>query len=281
MAKKPVKSKAKPRATKTAKSTPRAAKKPAPASKKTKPVPTKRPKRPTTAAKAAGNAGATTSAETWRSALRDELAKLPDDFAAFCRDVGAKVPEGDAWPHCDTDELKGLEAWARELATRDRTLGVAAACALAQTGFPLAMATAGTQADSMGFHADEPHADGAPVGAQIARAAAWLDAPGKATLAEVRAGFDPTRQLVAWSEDLIDGANDQPWFWYIEVGQCLACAIMNDEREPHDVDAEDSTYEHWSPALCVARGMVMATRGLRGSEGDGPTLATLYAGMQR
>jgi hypothetical protein len=225
------------------------------------------------ASKAAGNAGAITdTAPSWKRELREELAKLPDNFAAYCAELGAKT-DG-AWDVADTDELRGLEAWGKELAQRDRRLGIAALLGIAQTGFARAMATAGSAADNMGFHASEESMDGAPVESQIARAAAWLADPSEANRELVVAGFDPSRQLQVWEEDLIGGTVDQPWFWYTEVGQCLAAAIMRD-----DGDEDGNAYDSWPPHTSISRGMVMAVRGLREDGDDAPALAIVRAGM--
>ncbi|HEY4176777.1 MAG TPA: hypothetical protein VGM90_08100 [Kofleriaceae bacterium] len=235
----------------------------------------------------------------WRADLRKEIENHPD-FGEYCRERGAREPS--LWIAADTPMLAGLEAWARELATRNPRLGIAVLAAAAGKGLAVAMASAGDEAESMGFHASEPHEDGVPVETQIARGLAFLDAPTNATLKDVNDGFDPTRQLYAWGEDLMPGADMQPWYWYLDVGQCLACAIrkgdatsptedmdsMDDagEVEPptvEDFDAADreAGYESWPAAVCVARGLVMACRGLRAAESsdDEPGLATLRAAM--
>jgi hypothetical protein len=204
--------------------------------------------------------------------LRDEFAKLPDDFAAYCAERGASAE--DAWEVADTDELRGLEAWGKELANRDRRLGVAALVAAARSGFARAMKKAGTNADNMGFHASEPHMDGAPVETQIERGAAWLSDPSEAKLEAVVASLDPSRQLNVWDEDLLPQTDDQNWFWYSEVGQCVAHAISGQGGE-----AEGTTYYEWTPALSVGRGLVMAVRGLRTGKNDANLICSLRTGM--
>lgn len=225
------------------------------------------------ASKAAGNAGAiTNSGPAWKRDLRAELAKLPDDFAAYCAERGASA--GGAWEHADTDPVKGLEAWGRELAERDRRLGVAALVSIAQAGFPRAMKSAGDAAANMGFHASEESMDGAPVEMQIARGAAWLADPSESNLEAVVASLDPSRQLNVWNEDLLPQSEDQHWYWYSEVGQCIAHAISGEGGE-----AEGTTYYEWTPALSAARGMVMAVRGLRAGDNDAAVIAELRARM--
>jgi hypothetical protein len=204
--------------------------------------------------------------------LRDELAKLPDDFAAYCAERGAHAEN--AWEVADTDELRGLEAWGKELAERDRRLGVAALVGVARAGFPRAMKKAGSKADNMGFHASEGSMDGAPVETQIERAAAWVGNPSEAKLEEVVASLDPTRQLNVWDEDLLPQSDDDNWYWYSEVGQCVAHAISGQGGE-----AEGTTYYEWTPALSVARGLVMAVRGLRVNGNDAALIGQLRTGM--
>jgi hypothetical protein len=204
--------------------------------------------------------------------LRDELAKLPDDFAAYCADRGASA-DG-AWEHADTDALKGLEAWGVELAQRDRALGVAALVAMAQVGFPRAMAAAGKGAANMGFHASEGSMDGAPVETQIARGAAWLGDPSDEKFDEVVAGLDPSRQLNVWDEDLLPQRDEDNWFWYSEVGQCVSHAISGQGGEP-----EGASYYEWTPALSVGRGLVMVVRGLRAGDNDVALIGELCTGM--
>lgn len=225
------------------------------------------------ASKAAGNAGATTNTgPDWKRALRDELARLPDDFAAYCAERGASV-DG-AWDVADSDALRGLEAWGRELADRDRRLGVAALVAAAQVGFPRAMKAAGGKAANMGFHASEGSMDGAPVETQIERGAAWLADPGDDRFDEVVASLDPTRQLNVWDEDLLPQSDEDAWFWYSEVGQCIAHAISGQGGE-----IEGATYYEWTPPQSVGRGLVMAVRGLRKDADDAAVIEAIRAGM--
>ncbi len=207
---------------------------------------------------------------TWRAELREELAKLPDDFAAYCAARGADA----GWEHADSDHLKGLEAWGTELAERDRRRGVAALVGIAQVGFPRAMASAGSKADNMGFHASEASMDGAPVEAQIQRGAAWLVDPSEENLELVIAGLDPSRQLNVWDEDLLPQSDEDAWFWYSEVGQCIAHAISGEGGDP-----KGASYYEWTPSLSVGRGMVMAVRGLRKGGDDASVISELRTGM--
>ncbi|MFN0247388.1 MAG: hypothetical protein ACKV2T_10920 [Kofleriaceae bacterium] len=222
---------------------------------------------------ATGNVGAPPNwSAGWKPVLRDELAKLPDDFATYCAESGASVE--DAWEVADTDELRGIEAWGKELAERDRRLGVAALVAAAQSGFARAMKNAGTKADNMGFHASEGSMDGQPVETQIERGAAWLSDPSEAKLEAVVASLDPSRQLNVWDEDLLPQSDDDNWYWYSEVGQCIAHAISGEGGE-----AAGTTYYEWTPALSVGRGLVMAVRGLRTGNNDANLISSLRTAM--
>lgn len=188
----------------------------------------------------------------WRSRLRAEVAATGPDFAAYLGGLGAT-----GWAYADAPELAGLEAWGTALARRDHRAGVGALVRVAQLGLPRVLAAGGDALENMGFRASEPQADGAPVEAQLALAAAWLDAPDAAHVAAVRGGIDPTRQLHAWDDDLRP-EDEHAYFWYLEVGQCCGLAITRDGGDP----ASGSSYD-WDGATCVGRGLVLAVRGLR------------------
>lgn len=49
----------------------------------------------------------------------------------------------------------------------------------------------------------------------------------------------------------------------MEVGQCACAAILNDEKP-----GTEESYYGWSPSTCVARGLVVAARGLRAPAAD-------------
>ena len=197
---------------------------------------------------------------------------IPAELATYCANLGASVTG--AWQAADRDVLKGLEAWGTKLAERDRRAGVAVLVGAAQLGFSRAMAAAGDKAANMGFHASEPSLDGAPVETQIARGAAWLADPSAAHLKEVVAGFDPGRQLNVWEVDLLPQRDEDNWFWYVEVGQCIAHAISGKGGS-----RDGTSYYQWTPAQSVGRGLDMAVRGLRAGDNDASVIAELGTGM--
>ncbi len=178
-------------------------------------------------------------------------------FLDALRALAADAPA--PWPHADEALLVGLERWGRELAARDLRAAVIALCAAAQHGFPKVVAAGGDDIVGMGFTTDDPTDDGAPVEAQLALAAAQARA---ATVdADALAGaFDPARQLHIWSEDLLP-TDATAFQWYYEVGQCALAALRDDDGV--DLDDENESYYYWSRPVAVARGLVIAARGLR------------------
>lgn len=191
---------------------------------------------------------------SWRDDLKAAVTRpFGAAMASRAASTGSRVAP---WAHADAPELVGLEAWGRELATRDLAAGIGALVRAAQFGFPQIMSAAGSELDNMGFRASEPSMDGAPVETQIAVAAAWLDSPDEATRAAVEAAFDPTRQLQVWDDDLLP-ADDNAYQWYLEMGQCCCAAIIVQGS------AEGDTYYEWDPPTSVGRGLVIAARGLR------------------
>lgn len=208
----------------------------------------------------------------WKAAVREEIAKLPNGLAAYCVQRGKTAT--DAWEVADSDALRGLEAWGTELAHRDRRLGVAVLVGVAQIGYPRAMKAAGSKADNMGFHASEGSMDGAPVETQIARGAAWAADPSDQKFDEVVAGLDPSRQLNVWDEDLLPQSDEDGWFWYSEVGQCIAHAISGEGGDP-----EGTSYYEWTPAQSVGRGLVMAIRGIRKNNNDANMIDSVRVGL--
>lgn len=261
--KKPAPAKKRPVAKAAAKKQP-AAKPNKPTEKKVAPVattaaPVAKTQRAAPAAKTkpAPKPAAAAPASDWRAALRSAVDATGPDFAAYLRGLGAK-----GWEHADSAELAGLEAWATDLAKRDRMAGIGALVRTAQLGIPRVLEAGGIGLDHMGFKASEPSADGAPVETQIALAAAWLDAPDAKHTAAVSAGNDPSRQLQVWDDDLRPSDDSAHW-WYSDVGQCCGHAITRTKGDP----AKDSYYD-WPSETCVGRGLVIAVRGLRGVGAD-------------
>ncbi|MBL9020299.1 MAG: hypothetical protein JNL83_39300 [Myxococcales bacterium] len=190
----------------------------------------------------------------WRADLRHAVEEAGPDFAAFLAELGASSK---GWEHADTAELAGLERWGTELAKRDRRAGIGALVLAARHGLPIVLERGGIGLDGMGFKADEPSADGAPVEKQIQLAAEWLDGPDDRHLAAVHAACDPSRQLQIWDDDLRPNDDNAHW-WYADVGQCCGYAITRTGGDP----AKHSYYE-WPSETCVGRGLVLAVRGLR------------------
>jgi hypothetical protein len=184
-------------------------------------------------------------------------AALPEgSFAEELRNLS--VHALDAWTHADMPELMGLERWGRELATADLKAGIAALVEAARFGFPRAAEAGREELVDVGFFADHPSVDGAPVETQIEVAAAWLDNPDH--LDAVKNAFDQTRQLHVWDDDLRP-EDGRAYWWYTEVGQCCCAAIIRDSGK-----ADGSSYYEWDPATIVGRGLVMAVRGVRQEE---------------
>lgn len=232
------------------------------------PTPAPRPERPEHISEAAPrvalpSAGSPTGAPalagtalTWRDALRAAVPTTGPDFATYLRSLGSESP----WEFADAPELVGLERWGRELAQRDRVAGIGALVAAAHHGFPIAAERGGSALEGMGFtgNDDDPIHDGAAVQVQIARALAWLDAPGDVTAERVDQAFDRTRQLNVWEDDLRP-PEDSTFYWYLDVGQACCAAILDVGADPNG-----DSYYHWPTPTCVGRGLVMAARGLRG-----------------
>ena len=170
-----------------------------------------------------------------------------------------KLATGSAWSFSEGPELNGLEKWGKALANMDRRAGIQALVAAAQHGLPRVIATGGEAVADLGFAGkdSDPIVDGAAVEVQVLRAARWLLDPSDANRASLDKAYDRTRQLNVWDDDLLPSATEQ-FYWYLEVGQCACAAILNDEKP----GTEDSYYG-WSPSTCIARGLVVAARGLR------------------
>jgi hypothetical protein len=182
---------------------------------------------------------------------------LPEgSFAEELRNLS--VHALDAWTHADMPEMMGLERWGRALATKDLEAGIAALVEAARFGFPRAAEAGREELVDVGFFADHPSVDGAPVETQIEVAAAWLDNPDH--LDAVNNAFDETRQLHVWDDDLRP-EDGRAYWWYTEVGQCCCAAIIRESGT-----ADGASYYEWDPATIVARGLVMAVRGIRQEE---------------
>lgn len=173
-------------------------------------------------------------------------------------DLGQSVSS--PWEHADSDALRGLEAWGRKLAERDLRAGLRALVTFGRAGFPTIVERGGKAIKGMGFLASEKSHDGLPVEAQLDRVAKWLDDPKSA---DVKRAFDPSRQLNVWDDDLRP-SDDQAWYWYSELGQCACAAILNEGKGSESGES----YYSWPPAWCVARGLVIAVRGLRTHAGE-------------
>jgi hypothetical protein len=174
----------------------------------------------------------------------------------------AAAAESAAWEHADDPLLVGLERWGRMLAAADRTAALRVLVAAAQRGFDrIAERSAPALADVGFFGAeDDEILDGAAVQVQLARVAAWLDAP-EATRAKVDEAYDRTRQLVVWDDDLMPAENES-YFWYLDIGQLCCAAVLNSPT----LSGEHGDYYGWPPEVCIARGLVVAVRGLRSYE---------------
>lgn len=197
-------------------------------------------------------------AADWRADLRGAVEEAGPDFAAYLTGLGLTgLSATPAWEYADMPELIGLEQWGTELAMRDRRAAIGALVRVAQLGLPIALERGGVGIEGMGFRADEPCADGAPVETQIVLAAAWLEAPDRAHHDSVAASIDRTRQLQIWDDDLIPN-DDRAHWWYLEVGQCCAHAITRTRGSPNG-----PSYYEWPPEVCVGRGLVIAVRGIR------------------
>jgi len=169
-----------------------------------------------------------------------------------------------AWEHADDPVLIGLERWSRAEATADRTAALRVLVEAAQRGFEQVAARSAAALADVGFFGKEGDQiwDGAAVEVQLARVSAWLDDP-KAMQAKVDEAFDRTRQLVVWDDDLMPSAKES-FFWYLEVGQLCCAAVLN---KPTLSEADDKgDYYGWPPEVCIARGLVVAVRGLRAYE---------------
>jgi hypothetical protein len=190
-----------------------------------------------------------------RQRLRDALAWV-EDFAAELRRL-ATVEGPLPWAHAEGLELVGLERWGTQLAKSDREAAVCALVLAAEYGFPKILEAGGSVLDDMGYRGDEVM-DGASVEALLDRAARWVDEPSEVNRQHVQDGFDPTRQLHVWEDDLRP-TDASAYHWYYEVGQCVAAAIVKGKG-----DADHSSYYYWPADVSCGRGLVVAARGLRG-----------------
>ncbi len=181
--------------------------------------------------------------------------------AAFLDEL-RRLAAGDGpppWAHADAPLLVGLERWGRALAEQDGSAGVIALVAAAQHGLPRVLAAGGDELTDLGYSAGTPSVDGAPVESQLIVAAAQARDPDPEHRDAVDDAFDGTRQLHAWDDD-VRPADAQAYFWYVEVGQCALAALRG---EPQRGAADGDSYDDWPAPVSVARGLVIAARGLR------------------
>lgn len=191
----------------------------------------------------------------WRDSLRDAVGSI-DDFTAHCERLATGHT---GWAHADSPALIGLERWGTELALTDRVAGIGALVAAAHRAFPDVVKAGSDQLVDMGVTGDEsePILDGASVQVQLGRALRWLDAQDAAALAAVDEGFDKTRQLYTWDDDLRP-ADDVAFFWVVDTGQLCSAAILRETG-----DADGGGYYEWPYANVVGRGLVIIARSLR------------------
>lgn len=193
-------------------------------------------------------------------------AKKPSSGVPFSLDALralATAAKPAAWEHADEALLVGLERWGRALAIADRAAALRVLVTAAQRGFDQVAKRSAEQLADVGFFGKEADKiwDGAAVQVQLSRVVAWLDAP-KAMHAKIDEAYDRTRQLVGWDEDLMPSEKES-YFWYLEIGQ-LCCAAVLNKPTLNKIDQGD--YYGWPPDVCIARGLVVAVRGLRAYE---------------
>lgn len=183
------------------------------------------------------------------------------DLAALKVLGDASSPE--PWEHANAPLLVGLERWGLELAASDRMLAIRTLVVAAQRGFDLIASRSAKELADVGFFGEEGDEiwDGAAVQVQLSRLASWLEDP-QGTLPKIEEAYDRTRQLVVWCEDLMPSTKDS-FFWYLDLGQ-LGCAAVLNKDSLQNVGEED--YYEWPPPVCIARGLVVAVRGLLGYE---------------
>lgn len=188
----------------------------------------------------------------WRPVLRAAVDATGADFHAYLAAHDAR-----GWEHADSHALEGLEHWGTELARRDLRAGIGALVRVAQHGLPIALERGGIGLEGMGLRAGDTCGDGEPVEVQLARVAAWLDAPDETHRHSVVAAQDRGRQAFIWDDDLLPN-DDRAHWWYVDVGQCCAYAVTRVGGL-----ADGPSYYQWPAEVCVGRGLVLAVRGLR------------------
>jgi hypothetical protein len=188
----------------------------------------------------------------WRPVLRAAVDAMGSDLAARLAAHDAR-----GWEHADSHALEGLEHWGTELARQDLRAGIGALVRVAQHGLPIVLERGGIGLDGMGFRAGDPCGDGEPVEVQVARVAAWLDAPDESHRHAVVAAQDRSRDAFIWNDDLLPN-DDRAHWWYVDVGQCCVYAVTRVGGI-----AEGRSYYQWPAETCVGRGLVLAVRGLR------------------
>jgi len=188
------------------------------------------------------------------------------DTRVFSLEAVRSLATADAptpWEQADDPLLVGLERWARAWALEDRVAALRLLARGAQRGFAEIAKRSADELVDVGFFGKEGDQiwDGAALEVQLSRVAAWLDAPDEMK-PQIEEAYDRTRQLVAWDDDLRP-SDEQSFFWYLEIGQLCCAAVLN--RPSLNAD-DHGDYYGWPPDVCIARGFVVAVRGLRGYE---------------
>lgn len=179
----------------------------------------------------------------------------------------AKAETPPAWEHADDPLLVGLERWGTALATKDALAGARVLVATARRGFSIIAERSVKPLADLGFFGKEsdPIMDGASVEVQLARVAAWLEAPSAEGRVKIAEAFDPTRQLMVWSEDLMPRVKES-FFWYLDLGQLACASVLHVDKKLAPGGDDDEDYYAWSAPACVGRGLVVAVRGLAAYE---------------
>lgn len=192
------------------------------------------------------------------------------DLAAFVVTARAAdfpqvtATDAEPWEHCSLPEERALEQWMLALARFGRAAYTRAAAAAARYAYPIVMERGGEMAIECSFQEGAPSMDGAAAGTQVRLVEAWLTAPNDATLAAVKAGIDPSRQLNVWDEDLYPDPSGM-WFWFLEVAHLTSCATTSAEEWTQGRREESYT---WPADVCAARAVVCALKAVRAPDGD-------------
>jgi hypothetical protein len=172
--------------------------------------------------------------------------------------------DAEPWAHCLLPEERALEQWMMALAPFGRAAYTRAAAAAARHAYPIVMERGGEMAIECNFQEGAPSMDGEAAGTQVRLVEAWLAAPSDATLAAVKAGIDPSRQLNVWDEDLYPDPSGM-WFWFLEVAHLASFAAASAEAWTEGRREESYT---WPAEVCAARAVVCALKAVRAPDGD-------------